>query len=219
MTLGYSLYEGRRMEIKGLPQRIRINERISYWRATNHPLSSDIGVIEGDAYTWIFDVGSSEAAMMCIQELPGNKNIILSHFHRDHSGNLKELEYEKLYVGAHTKRYTQVGEVVSGHLHIADGVGVHLFEIPCSHAKGCIGVEVDGTYAFLGDAMYCTMKKNRVAYNTNLLREEIGVLESLQAEYFFISHDKRFMRRKEVVLRQLKNIYMKRDKESSYIYL
>lgn len=201
-----------------MPERIEIDNRISYWRATENPLSADIGVIEGDECTWIFDVGCSEEAAECIGSISTPKKIILSHFHPDHTANLNKVDFDMLYQGAHTLRYTQMGEVVSGHLWLEDGVKLHLFELPCSHAKGSIGLEIDDKYAFLGDAAYCMMKAGKQAYNANLLAEEIKVLRNLQAEYFLLSHDKRFVRRKEVVLAQLEGIYAKRDAQSAYIY-
>ena len=200
-------------------KRIEIDNRISYWRATKNPLSADIGVIEGDNYAWIFDVGCSEEAVKCISSITTPKNLILSHFHPDHTSNLSKLDFEMLYQGAHTLRYTHMGEVVNGHLWLTDGVKLHLFELPCSHAKGSIGLEIDDKYAFLGDAAYCMMKAGQQVYNANLLSEEIKVLRNLQAEYFLLSHDKRFVRKKEVVLKQLEGIYAKRNAQSAYIFV
>ena len=97
-------------------------------------------------------------------------------------------------------------------------MSLHLFELPCSHAKGSIGLEVNEKYAFLGDAAYCMTKDGRPAYNANLLAEEIKVLKGLTAEYFLLSHDKKFVRRKEVVLSWLEGIYGKRDAKNPYIF-
>ncbi len=202
-----------------LPERIKIDDRITYWKATENPLSADIGVVEGDEYTWIFDVGCSEAAVACVQGLMKPKKVILSHFHQDHITNWSKVDYQTLYQGGHTLRYTRNGEIVSGSLELQDGVKIRLFELPCSHAKGTIGLEVNEKYAFLGDATYCTRKDGKPAYNANLLAEEIKVLRSLKADYFLLSHDKKFVRRKEVVLAQLEGIYAKRDAKSAYIFV
>lgn len=199
--------------------RIRIDDRISYWKSTKDPLSADIGVVEGDAFTWIFDVGSSDEAAWSVQSIPMQKNIVLSHFHKDHIGNLGRIDCQKIYQGTHTFRYTHKGEVVRGNQCIRDGVILHLFECPSSHAKGTIGLEIDGKYAFLGDALYCTMKEGKSAYNANLLAEEIRVLRDLHAEYFLISHDENFVQRKEEVLARLESIYKQRNTKSAYIFL
>ncbi len=202
-----------------LPERIKIDDRISYWKATENPLSADIGMVEGDKYTWIFDVGCSEEAVACMQSIAKPKKVILSHFHTDHIANWNMVDYETLYQGAHTWRYTGNGESVSGSIQMLDGVKLHLFEIPCSHAKGSIGMEIEEKYAFLGDATYCAMKGGKAVYNANSLAEEIKVLRSLKAEYFLLSHDKKFVRRKDVVLAQLEGIYAKRDNRSAYIFV
>ena len=204
-----------------LPERISINDRLSYWKASQEPLSADIGVLEGDKYTWIFDMGNSPEAADCIRSIPGPKRVVLSHFHQDHIGNWREVEFETLYQGAHTFQYTNVGEIVRGSLTLEDGAAIRLFEIPSSHAKGCIGMEVDETYAFLGDAAYCTAKytQGRLAYNANLLADELKVLRTLKAQYFLLSHDDAFIRRKEEVLAELEEIYARRDPQSAYIFV
>ncbi len=200
-----------------LPERIQISDRISYWKALENPLSSDIGVIEGEKYTWVFDVGAGETALACVRSLNEPVNLVLSHFHKDHIGNVKKVISHGLYQGAHTLKYTHVGEVVQEDIFIEDGVKLHLFGIPSGHAKGCIGLEVDEEYAFLGDAVYCTMKAGRPVYNANLLAEQIKLLRSLKAKYFLLSHRERFVCKKEVVLRQLESIYKKRDAMNAWI--
>lgn len=200
-----------------VPERIRIDDRISYWKATKEPLSSDIGVIEGDEYTWIFDVGFSEEAVACVQSIQGPKNIVLSHFHSDHTANWSRVTFQNLYQGKHTLKYTHCGEVVSGDLWIKDGIELHLFELPTSHAKGSIGLEINGKYAFLGDAAYCAMKNGKQVYNANRLAEEIKVLRGLKAEYVLLSHRERFMCKKKVLLVQLETIYAKRDAHNGWV--
>ena len=204
-----------------LSERISINERLSYWKASEEPLSADIGVLEGDKYTWIFDVGNRPETAGCIRSLPGPKRAVLSHFHQDHIGSWREVEFETLYQGAHTFRYTGTGEIVRGSLALEDGALIRLFEIPSSHAKGCIGMEVDEKYAFLGDAVYCTAKytQGRPAYNANLLADELKVLRTLKAQYFLLSHNDAFIRRKEEVLTELEEIYARRDPQSAYIFV
>ena len=204
-----------------LPKRISIDKRLSYWKASQDPLSADIGVLEGREYTWIFDVGSSPEAAGCIRSIPGPKRVVLSHFHQDHIGNWRDVPFDTLYQGAHTFRYTGVGEVVRDSLTLEDGVQIRLFAIPSSHAKGCIGMEVDEQYAFLGDATYCTAKhtQGRLAYNANLLADEIAVLRALKAPYFLLSHNDDFVRPKADVLAELEEIYALRDPQNTYIFL
>lgn len=201
-----------------LPERITIADRISYWKARREPLSADIGVIEGDSGFWIYDVGAGDIGAACIRGLSGGKNIVLSHFHADHIGNLEKVTFEKLYQGAYTLRHTQRGEAVRGNLWLEDGsLCMHLFELPSSHAKGCLGLEIDGQYAFLGDGTYCSVRQGRPVYNVGLLQQEIKVLESLRANYFLLSHDEVFVRDREEVLENLKSIYAGRIPGNPYI--
>ena len=132
-------------------ERIYITKYLSYWKATENPLSADVGVIEGKSGVWLYDVGNSGEAAANINALNGRKNIVLSHFHDDHIGNLPKIRYEQLYQGANTLRYTGTGTAVTEDIYVQDGVQLHLFPLPSSHAKGSLGLEVNETYAFLGD--------------------------------------------------------------------
>ena len=49
--------------------RIRINDKISYIEASDNPLSADIGIIEDNGSTWLYDVGNGEKS---ICELDGS---------------------------------------------------------------------------------------------------------------------------------------------------
>lgn len=159
-----------------LPERIPIADGLSYWKASREPLSADIAVWKGREYTWLFDVGNGPEALVCLQSLPGPKRAVLSHFHQDHTGNWRDVAFETLYQGAYTFRHTGTGEVIRGSAQLEDGAAIRLFEIPSSHAKGCLGMEINGTYALLGDAVYCTNVRGRPAYNATLLQDTIRTL-------------------------------------------
>lgn len=196
----------------------RISEGISYIKATESPLSADVGIVEGEEYCWIFDVGSSEEAFRTLDGIPKNKAVVLSHFHPDHMANLDRISYARLYCGANTYKYTKAGEVVDSDLLIEDGVSIHLFQIPSSHAKGSIGMEVNGEYAFWGDAAYCTKKNGRTVYNAQLLLEQIRLLRSLSSKYILLSHDERFVIAKDSLLAELCGWYDRREEKNPYIY-
>lgn len=204
-----------------VPERIAIGDRISYWKALRDPLSADIGVVQGRACTWVFDVGNGPHAAECLGSLSGPKRAVLSHFHQDHMGNWREAEFEALYQGTYTFRHTGAGEIVRESRSFEEEA-VRLFPIPSCHAKGCIGMEVDGTWAFLGDAVYCSIVRHGregPAYNVSLLAEEIRVLRGLRARYFLLSHDEGFVREKEDVLAELEEIYGRRDPKYPYIFV
>lgn len=194
----------------------KIIEQISYIPAIESPLSADIGIVRCDDGVWVFDVGSSEEAAAVVNALPGEKNVVLSHFHPDHAGNIEGITYDALYAGAFTCRRLGIGTTVDEHLYFKNGV--HLFPLPSSHAKGCIGMEF-GDYAFLGDATYSTLKSGQIAYNAGLLQEMIAVLKALQADRFLLSHSEPFVRPKAEVVAQLEEIYFLRKPHDPFVFV
>ena len=188
-----------------------INEKISYIECSDDPLSADIGIIrDGDA-VWLYDVGSDERA---ISELTGNYNVILSHFHQDHTGNIGKLNIKEAFVSPETKRHVQMGTVADEDIYIGN---LHIFPLPSSHCKGCLGLEVDETYAFVGDALYSKFRDGYYIFNTQLVKDEIAVLKSLKAPYLLVSHFKGLIRRRDEVIAELEELYQHRDKNSPEI--
>lgn len=191
---------------------------ISYFPPQEDPLSANIGIIQGDKYTWLFDVGNGELALEAVNSITRPKNAVLSHFHPDHIGNIAKSEFENIYQGVFTYRHTGIGNVVKGDIYIEDGVLLHLFELPSSHSKGSLGLEVNGKYAFLGDGAYAMNKNGQTIYNASLLIEEIRKLRSLEAEWLLLSHRPKFIHKKSGVIALLEKIYAKRDANEPYIY-
>lgn len=195
-----------------------LTQRISYFPAASDPLSADIGMIRGDAFTWFFDVGSSDAAADFIQGSDAPHKIILSHFHADHTRNLSRVTYSQLYCGDFTYSKFHKGTVIREPLTIIDGVKLTLFPIASPHSKGAIGLEVDDAYAFLGDALYGADKKGRMAYNITKLKEMITTLEGLKASRFLISHDPVYVRSRQAVIAELKALYAMRKPGEAFIF-
>lgn len=194
----------------------QITDEISYIPASERPLSADVGILRCGGELWIYDVGNCRESADRINGLEGRKTIVLSHFHPDHAGNLGSVGYDALYAGAYTCRKLGVGTAVDGHLRFESGV--HLFPLPSSHAKGCVGLEY-GRYAFVGDGTYCMVKGGQVLHNAGLLRESILTLEALQADILLQSHREPFACPKEEVLAGLREIYARRDSRSPFIVL
>ena len=170
------------MEVK--MEEIMINEKISYIASSDDPLSADIGIIRNAASTWLFDVGNDKRA---IRELTGNYTVVLSHFHKDHTGNLDKLNVKDVFVSSETKRHVQTGTIIDRDRYIDH---LHLFPLPSSHCKGCLGLEVDETYAFVGDALYCRSKDGYYIFNVQLLKDEILPKSALPGEGFQTSEEK-----------------------------
>ena len=180
---------------------IVINEKISYIECSDDPLSADIGIIrDGDA-VWLYDVGGDERA---ITELTGNYNVVLSHFHQDHTGNMGKLHIKDAFVSDETKRHVQMGTVADRDVFIGN---LHIFPLPSSHCKGCLGLEVDETYAFVGDALYSKFRDGYYIFNTQFVKDEIAVLKRLKAPYLLVSHFKGMVRRRDEVIAELEELY------------
>ena len=194
----------------------KITDRISYFPAAETPLSADVGVIRCVDALWIFDVGSTEEIAEIVNKMPGQKNVVLSHFHPDHAGNTGRVAWTHLYAGAFTCRRLDMGTTVSDHLYFENGI--HIFPLPSSHSKGCVGLEYDD-YAFLGDATYSMKKDGKTAYNVGLLKQLIAVLKSLHANRFLLSHSEPFAQPKSEVVTQLEEIYALRSRHDPYIFL
>ena len=66
-----------------IPHIQTINDHISYLTPTEHPLSANVVIIEGDAFFWVYDVGNHPAVSEILQEKSeqtGKKFGDLSHF-------------------------------------------------------------------------------------------------------------------------------------------
>lgn len=192
---------------------IKINDKISYIKASENPLSADVGIINVCGATWLYDVGSNEDIP---KSLCGEYNVVLSHFHTDHIGNIDKIRAKDTYLSATTYAHVHRGTVVDSDIVTDD---MHIFPLPSSHAKGCLGLEVDGTYAFVGDALYCKVKDGGYAYNAQLLKDEIEVLKNLRSRYLLVSHHDGFIREKDEVIAELDEIYKRREKNAAYIMI
>lgn len=197
---------------------ISITDKILYLPASNSPLSSDVVIIHGEAYSWIYDVGNSDEARQVISSIQGRKNIIISHFHEDHLGNLKKLQYDNIYCGEFTAKKVQFGIPVTSKISFDDIVHLDIFPIPSTHSKGAVGLQADEKIAFVGDAVYPQNKGGRSAYNANTLKETIDCLESLKAHRLAVSHSPQFLLDKDSVISNLKQIYGKRQSGESFIF-
>ena len=52
-----------------IPHIQTINDHISYLTPTEHPLSANVVIIEGDAFFWVYDVGNHPAVSEILQEI------------------------------------------------------------------------------------------------------------------------------------------------------
>ena len=227
-----------------MPRIVKLTDRIQYLQVSYEPLSADVVAVRGDSAWWIFDVGACDEAVQFINDLPRvfadckvegdaaaplKKNIVISHFHRDHLLNVVRhcngevsLDFDALYVGSHASKV--VGEmsdrekvVVSSPLSFDDGVKIQILPIPNSHAKGSLALIVDD-YVFLGDATYPMVGHGTPdVYNVQILGEQIALLKSLAATRFCLSHKRGLVRDKDSVIQFLESVYARRQKNENYI--
>ncbi len=227
-----------------MPRIVKLTDRIQYLQVSYEPLSADVVAVRGDSAWWIFDVGACDEAVQFINDLPRvfadckvegdaaaplKKNIVISHFHRDHLLNVVRhcngevsLDFDALYVGSHASKV--VGEmsdrekvVVSSPLSFVDGVKIQILPIPNSHAKGSLALVVDD-YVFLGDATYPMVGHGTPdVYNVQILGEQIALLKSLAATRFCLSHKRGLVRDRDSVIQFLESVYARRQKNENYI--
>ena len=193
----------------------RISEAVYRVPAVDEPLSADIGVVYAGSAVWLYDVGAIPGLLREIDTRGLPVFCVLSHFHPDHIAALGAIAPERLFLGANTFKYVGRGEIVREDILVGD---VRVFPLPSSHAKGSLGLEFGG-YAFLGDGICSCTKGGREAYNTGVLGETIKRLKSLSAEYFLLSHDEKFVRKRGEVIAELEEIFSTRTKDSAFIYV
>ena len=229
---------------------VKLTDRIRYLQMSYEPLSADVVAVRGDSAWWIFDVGACDEAVDFINALPRSsessthldtseciknatvplkKNIVSSHFHRDHLLNVQRmcggeisLDINALYVGAYaSKTFGEIEgvakNVVMEPLAFDDGVQIQILPMPNSHAKGSLALIVDD-YVFLGDATYPMVGHGEPdVYNVQILEQQIKMLKSLTASRFCLSHKRGLVRDKTSVIQFLESVYARRQKNENYI--
>lgn len=238
-----------------MPRIIKLTDRIQYLQMSNDPLSADVIAVRGDRAWWIFDVGACDDAVQFINALPRipveeaaipvdenganlaacnnaarlAKNVVISHFHRDHLLNVQRmyggeisLDIDALYVGAYTsKTFGEIEgvakNVVMEPLALDDGMQIQILPMPNSHAKGSLALIVDD-FVFLGDATYPMVGHGAPdVYNVQILGEQIKLLKSLTPSRFCLSHKRGLVRDKTSVIQFLESVYARRQKNENYI--
>ena len=160
---------------------VKINDYMSYIPAAEVPVSGDVGVIYGKKATYLYDVGSTVECLGFLYSLKGNIQIVISHFHGDHtwwltkhykgepglkpddeiSISYEPVKYEKLFIGKSTEKYLPEGKIITEPLVIEDEtltgepLKLEIIPMPSSHCKGSLALSVNDEYLFMGDSTYC----------------------------------------------------------------
>ena len=160
-----------------------ISGKIKYLPATNDPLSADVYCIEGDKYCYVYDVGNDERSLQYINQIGKEKVVVLSHHHKDHTGNIVGLHYRDLYVGKKTYEIIGKGIIVEDALTINDGVRIDVSHCVSPHTEGSLIITVDNEYTLIAD-LYFT----RPPFDKEKAMKMIDSLMSIDTKYFVISH-------------------------------
>ena len=160
-----------------------ITKKIKYLPATNNPLSADVYFIEGDKCCYIYDVGNNDNTLQHINQVKKEKTIILSHYHKDHVGNIDRLNYSNLYVGKKTYETIEKGIIVENMLTINDGVKLDIIHCISPHTEGSLIVNINNEYTLIAD-LYFT----RFPFDRKKALNMIDILKNINTQYFVISH-------------------------------
>ena len=160
-----------------------ISGKIKYLPATNDPLSADVYCIEGDKYCYVYDVGNDERSLQYINQIGKEKVVVLSHHHKDHTGNIVGLHYRDLYVGKKTYEIIGKGIIVEDTLTINDGVRIDVSHCVSPHTEGSLIITVDNEYTLIAD-LYFT----RPPFDEEKAMKMIDFLRNIDTQYFVISH-------------------------------
>lgn len=182
-------------------------------------LSADIGFFIGGNFVWCYDCGASEQAYNCLKQID-NINIVISHFHNDHTGNMLRLtNINEYYVGNYTYKHFNKGIVVDNDLYVEDNGLVHIFGLPNSHSKGSLAMEVNEKYVFIGDTSYGKRLNGHIVYNAQLLLEQYRKLSAIKADLCLQSHEMNNAVEKSMILAKFEKILSKRKKDEPNIIL
>mgnify|MGYP000102467336 FL=1 len=162
---------------------IPICEYISFIPSSDEPLSADVFFIKGDSKTYIYDVGANEQSFKEIESVPGEKAVILSHFHPDHIANMARINCDEIYLGRKTYEKLGKGIIVSDKIIIEDGIKLEIARFPSVHAKGSLVLTVNSEYTLIGDLYYSNRDCNK-----DITREMITAMRRLDTKYFIPSH-------------------------------
>ena len=160
-----------------------IGKRIKYLPATNDPLSADVHCIEGDQYCYIYDVGNDDRSLQYINQISKEKIVILSHYHKDHTGNIADIRYRDLYVGKQTHEAIGKGIIVEDAITINDRVRIDVIHCISPHTDGSLIITVDNEYTLIAD-LYFT----RPPFEMEKAMKMIETLRDIDTKYFVISH-------------------------------
>ncbi len=184
----------------------KLTSYLYYYEETyKKELSSDVFLIKGKEYNYLFDVGCDKDVLSEI-DMNKIKYIFISHYHEDHIGLLPYFNKDNLYVSKYTFKKLNVGNIISN-FTIDDHIHIEVKEIPSPHEKGSLIMIINNEVTLLGDAIYESSK----GYNISKLYNLIACLKKINTKYFIISHKVRLIK-KDVLILYLEDLLSKQKK-------
>ena len=119
--------------------------------------------------------------MSFIQSIPNPSAAILSHHHKDHTGNILKVKINSVYVGDYTRERLGFGAVIAEKTELEEGIT--LIPCPSVHTPGSLLLNVYGEYCLIGDLFFC-----KKPVSIDLAREMIEALAQVETKYFVVSH-------------------------------
>ena len=160
-----------------------ISDKIKYIPATNDPLSADVYFIEGDSHCYLYDVGNNDDSLFHINQVPKEKVIILSHYHKDHIGNIAHINDSQLYVGKETYDTIGTGTIVTETFSRMDGINIEIIPCVSPHTDGSLIVNINNEYTLIADLFF-----TRPPFDKAKAHKMIETLQAIHTKYFVVSH-------------------------------
>lgn len=160
-----------------------ITDYIKYLPATDDPLSADVYFIEGEKFCYIYDVGNNDIALRHINQIQKEKCIILSHYHKDHTGNIDRINYSNLYVGNKTFEVINKGKIIKDALTLYDGIKIEILPCISPHTEGSLVVTINNEYTLIADLFF-----THPPFDKNIVSNMIDTLHKIDTKYLVVSH-------------------------------
>ena len=192
------------------------------WWLTRHKAGEE-GMLPGDTLSLTYEPVKYEKLYIgkgTEKYLPDGEIIREPYIIWDDINDSEEIKVDKILAGGHEETTD-----IDKQNRLGKTLKLEILSMPSSHSKGSLALVVNDEYIFMGDSTYCRYIPKRegvedhAEYNVQKLKEQIDLLKSIKAEKCLISHEKRIMRPKKVVIRQLESIYARRQPGENVIIL
>lgn len=183
----------------------KLGEHIRYLPASRDPLSAEVYCIRGRKGVYLYDVGNNEQSLAFIRSIPNVMSAVLSHHHKDHTGNLPKTGIKNIYVGDFTRKEWNSGTAVTQERELEEGISI----IPCPsvHTQGSLLLNVFREYCLIGDLFFC-----RKPVPMDQARKMLEALARVDTQYFVFSHSGREgIYEKKIFLSELKREFEKEE--------